>query len=121
MVGNDHYHAMDPDDIRAFRRQQTFIEALMGDGELGEVSTQEAARKFARRSLVAARDIPAGTVVTADMIAVKRPGTGIPPQDIEKLLGTAAITRIPDDTILHWDMFGRRSCRTECCGGTVGQ
>ena len=106
LIGNDHYHAMDPDDIRAFRRQQAFLEALMGDGQLGAISTQEAARKFARRSLVAACDIAAGTPITAEMLAVKRPGTGIPPQDFERVLGKAPAKPIAEDTVLQWDMFG---------------
>ena len=35
--------------------------------------------KAARRSLVAAADLPAGTVLTDELIAIRRPGTGLPP------------------------------------------
>jgi len=113
LPGNDHYHAMDPDDLRAFRQQQTYLEALLGNGRIGSTDTQEAARQFARRSLVAARKINAGERLTADMIAVKRPATGIAPQNLETILGARALVDIEEDTILQWDMFLNRHGKVE--------
>ena len=46
--------------------------------------------KLCHRSIVADRDIPAGTVITNNDIAFKRPGTGIMPYDVGKVLGMRA-------------------------------
>jgi sialic acid synthase SpsE len=103
--GNDHYHAMDPEDLRLFRQQQAYLEDLLGSGTIGNSANEEIARRFARRSLVASRRIVAGQRATREMIAVKRPGTGIPPQGMEDLMGKRASRNIEEDTILQWEMF----------------
>ncbi len=59
----------------------------------------------ARRSVVAARPIPAGTVLTRDMLTVKRPGTGIKPRYIDALAGRVARVDIDYDDILTWDLL----------------
>lgn len=103
--GNDHYHAMDPEDLERFLQQQAYLEDLLGRGEVGPSANEEMARKFARRSLVASCRIMANQSVTRNMIAVKRPGIGISPQEIENLLGRRALVDIKEDEILQWDMF----------------
>jgi len=103
--GNDHYHAMDPEDLRLFRQQQGYVEDLLRAGAIGNSANDETARAFARRSLVASRRIAAGQTITPDMIAVKRPGTGIPPREMEPLMGKRASKDIEEDTVLQWDMF----------------
>ena len=57
------------------------------------------------RSIVAAKDIPAGTVVTAEHLTVKRPGFGIAPKHLELLVGRTASVDIEFDDILLWEMF----------------
>jgi N,N'-diacetyllegionaminate synthase len=59
----------------------------------------------ARRSLVAAHRIPAGTVVTEDLIAILRPGTGLPPAMRSQLLGQTARRDIEAGALLALDMF----------------
>ena len=105
LPGNDHYHAMDPNDLREFRHQQAYLEASLGDGKLGYAAAEEAARKFARRSLIASCHISVDQPLSEDMIAVKRPGTGIPPECLEIILGARLLVDIEEDTILQWDMF----------------
>jgi sialic acid synthase SpsE len=105
LPGNDHYHAMNADDIRQFRRDCAYATSLLGEADRKVFPCEEAARLQARRSLVAACAIPAGTVVTREMLLPKRPGTGIPPGDLERLLGRRALRPIAEDQILQWDMF----------------
>ena len=49
--------------------------------------------------------IPAGTVVTEQMLCVKRPGFGIAPKHLEAVVGRVARCDIDDDEILMWEMF----------------
>lgn len=101
LPGNDHYHAMDPSDARKIINGIEFVESLLGNAELGFSETETAARLNARRSIVSAVDIPAGTAITQDMLTFKRPGTGISPQKIDEVIGKVAAVDIAEDTILQ--------------------
>lgn len=52
------------------------------------------------------RIVPVGTVITEDMLTFKRPGTGISPQDMDKVVGRVAVTDIAEDTIIKAGMIG---------------
>ncbi|MBO5424204.1 MAG: N-acetylneuraminate synthase family protein [Lachnospiraceae bacterium] len=105
LKGNDHYHAMDPNDARKILAGIEFIDSLRGDYELKCLDTESAARSNARRSLVTTCDIKAGTVLTRDMLTFKRPGTGIPPEELEKILGKTIVENLAEDTILQYSML----------------
>lgn len=101
LPGNDHYHAMDPDDARRILSGTKFVESLLGSGSLAFSDTEAAARLNARRSIVAAVDIPAGTKITREMLTFKRPGTGISPKNINLVLGKTALVDILEDSIIE--------------------
>ena len=105
LPGNDHYHAMDPEDIRAFRRQHQYVKDLLHGNGLGDFKGQENARKYARRSLVVACDIKKGEKLTSDRIIAKRPGTGISPAYFDIVVNSCTTCEIPEDTPLQWDMI----------------
>ena len=104
LKGNDHYHAMAPEDVRGIISAIGEIDLLCGDGELRCLDTEMKARENARRSLVAACDIKSGEVITKEMLTWKRPGTGIHADDIYKIIGCVAVREIHADEILKWDM-----------------
>ena len=60
--------------------------------------------RLARRSLVAATSIPAGTAITREMLTAKRPGYGIKPRDVELVVGRHARVDIPGDEVVTWEM-----------------
>lgn len=104
LPGNDHYHAMDPSDVRKILSGIDFVESLLGSGSLAFSDTEAAARLNARRSIVAAVDIPGGTTITREMLTFKRPGNGISPKDIDLVLGKKVNVDVREDTILDIDM-----------------
>lgn len=106
LKGNDHYHAMDPEDAIRILEAIDRMDMLRGNGALECLSTEGAARKNARRSIVANCDIKAGTVVTEEMLTFKRPGTGISPDRMSDVVGKTAKIDIADDTILDEGMLG---------------
>jgi N-acetylneuraminate synthase/N,N'-diacetyllegionaminate synthase len=55
---------------------------------------------WAIKSLVAQRDIKPGEVITAGDLTIKRPGTGIPPSDFEKVIGRRVKTDINKDCVI---------------------
>lgn len=105
LPGNDHYHGMDPDDVREFRRILEYAQSIVGDYGKRVFPWEESARKFARRSLVATCDIPAGATLTPEMITQKRPGTGISPKHYDRLMGRKTAVAIQEDDILQWEHF----------------
>jgi len=105
LPGNDHYHAMDPDDIVAFRRRCDQASLLLGDVEKKVYDCEAPARIHARRSLVAADRIAKGTLLTESLLIAKRPGHGISPARIDEILGRPVPVDIEADTVLTWDLL----------------
>ncbi len=105
LKGNDHYHAMDPIDAKNIINGINFISSMRGTYDLKCLDTELKARSNARRSIVSQGNIKAGSSITKEMITYKRPGTGISPTEIDKVIGKIALKDIKDDTILSYDMF----------------
>lgn len=108
LPGNDHYHAMDKEDLKVFRREIARTTALLGSQTNEALEAEAPARANARRSLVAARSIPAGKVVERADLTWKRPASGISPRNIDEVIGRKAKEAITEDTPLDWKMIGNR-------------
>lgn len=100
LPGNDHYHAMDSEDLRNFIRNVETIRKILGIDSKEPLTKEMNAIKYARRSLVAACDIKKGEIIAEKMLAIKRPGTGISPKDIDMAIGKKALRDIKEDEIL---------------------
>jgi len=105
LPGNDHYHAMDKDDLIAFRRKTAILETLLGEEEKRALESESLARHHARRSLVAAQAIPRGANISSGMLTWKRPAHGISPAEIDQVLGKTAACDIDEDDLLTWEML----------------
>ncbi len=105
LKGNDHYHAMDCEDVKNIISSINDIDLLLGNGDLICLESEIGARVNARRSLIAACDIKAGTVISEEMITMKRPGNGIPADQYYKLIGRKALKDIENDSILKYEYF----------------
>lgn len=105
LKGNDHYHAMDTNDIKEIIKNVEKVEKICGDGDLQCLDSELKARTNARRSLVAAKSIEKGDTITPDMITWKRPGTGISVADYERVIGCTAKNKIEDDMVIKEDMI----------------
>jgi sialic acid synthase SpsE len=55
--------------------------------------------------LVANCDIKVGSIISREIIGVKRPGTGIPPKEMDKVVGLKVIKKIFQDQQLAWENF----------------
>ena len=105
LPGNDHYHAMDKHDLRRFVDSMQRIRAVVGKPDIVSLPSEEPARKNARRSLVAARGIPAGKIIDKADLTWKRPAHGISPRNYDEILGMKARTDIAEDTVLRWNLL----------------
>lgn len=104
LEGNDHYHAMDPKDVRTFRENSELLSTTTGNLRKTPIDVEENSRKYARRSLVAVREIDEGKEIRHEDVLIKRPGTGIPPSMIEIVTGRTAQRQIEADEVLTWEM-----------------
>lgn len=105
LIGNDHYHAMDPKDAKVIIEGIEFLNIIKGSGEIKSLDSESTARLNARRSIVSKKKILAGEIITKEMLTHKRPGTGISPDKIDEVIGKIAINDIEEDTIINNSHF----------------
>ena len=105
LVGNDHYHAMDPNDVSKFRKNIEFLSRINGSANKQPLICESSARKEARRSIVAKIDIKKGEIISTSHITFKRPGTGISPAEMDNIVGKTAKKDICEDTLIDFEML----------------
>lgn len=107
LLGNDHYHAMDKDDLRRFYERIRKTLAAIGPLKISALPAEAPARRHARRSLVTARPIPKGQRLTGADLTWKRPAHGISPRNYEEVIGMVARHDLAEDAILQWSDLER--------------
>lgn len=103
LAGPDHAVSLEPEDLARLIAQIRIVESALGDGIKRPAPCERDTAEVARRSLVAARDLPAGQVLTAADLAMKRPGTGMPPAARERLIGRRLAKPLCRDALITWD------------------
>ena len=91
--------------FRSTLKNLDFLFRAIGDSEKRVLEVEEPARRYARRSLVAARAIIAGQPISEKDITWKRPGTGISPKDIELIINRKAKKNIEHNELIAWEML----------------
>lgn len=105
LPGPDHKASMEPSDFADFVAGIRAIEAAIGNGRKQPSAAEKRTALVARRSVVAARDLAAGTVVTALDVKIVRPGTGLLPRDLPLVIGARLARAVAADTPLTADDF----------------
>lgn len=101
--GPDHPFAVEPDELAAMVTAIRETEAALGTGVKRVTPAEAEMYRLGRRSVVAARDLPAGHVVAREDVAVKRPGYGIPVHELDALVGRTTTRAHEADEVLTWD------------------
>lgn len=105
MPGIGHKFCIDPSDLRKMVDNIRLTEKALGCSEIKVYASEGSARKNARRSLVANRKIKKGEKLSDEMIGIKRPGTGLSPSDIDKVVGKIAKCDIEHDSQITWELL----------------
>ncbi|MBT3350995.1 MAG: N-acylneuraminate-9-phosphate synthase [Nitrospinaceae bacterium] len=92
-----------PEDLPELIRGAREIEASLGSGERVPNSAELESILWARKSLVTRKAMKAGDELTLDVLAFKRPGTGIPPSDAEKVVHRRINIDLESDTVIQWE------------------
>ena len=100
LPGPDHAASLEPIGLGKLVRDIRQIELAMGSPDKRIADSEIPVRMRLAKSVVAARDIPAGAVVRSDMLTVKGPGDGIPANHLAHLVGRVAAVDVAADTLL---------------------
>lgn len=92
-----------PDTLPLMVSQIRDIEASLKDSKGMRAGKVREARQWARQSIMAARDIKEGETISRDMLALKRPGTGLGPDQISEVVGKQAKRAIGHDELISLD------------------
>ena len=105
LPGPDHAASLEPDEVKAMVRGIRIVEAALGDGNKQPTESEANTAAVARKSLAASRDLSAGTVLTSELIAIKRPGTGLRPELRSALIGRALKQDVRAGELLTLEML----------------
>jgi N,N'-diacetyllegionaminate synthase len=82
---------LDPDELKAMVRAIRNIEHALGSGHKTISESERKNIEIARKSIVAARPIKIGELLTEENLTIKRPGTGISPMRWNEVIATCAV------------------------------
>ncbi len=109
LPGNDHYHAMDVNDLKQFTSTMNLLDQLHKSDDFDNLTSQHKAILNARRSLVTTKALKAGTILNQEHLTFKRPGSEISPKDIDLVIGKKLLVDIKEDELLQWEMINAKT------------
>ena len=105
MKGTDHVFSLEPQGLRKLVRDLRRVELALGDGTKNMYpSESEPAMKMAKK-LVAATDLPAGHTLREEDVAAKSPGDGLPPYELERIVGRTLRHPVSADSTLTFELL----------------
>jgi N,N'-diacetyllegionaminate synthase len=102
LPGPDHKASLEPDQLGALVRQIRDVEAALGSDVKAPTVSELPVRELVRRSVTTVRSLAAGATVGKDDVTLMRPGTGIPPIDLDKVIGRKSARNISAGETLTW-------------------
>lgn len=108
LSGPDYHVSLEPQEFRTMVEAIRKLEAALGSEKMVHPE-EEPVRKWAHHSVVSLCDIPAGSIITAEIVGVKRPGWGVPAKHLEEFYGRVAKRDIPVNSLLRWEDVEERT------------
>jgi len=100
MVGPDHHFSADPTELRNMVSGIRRLEEAFGDPTIVPTEDELQMRRVARRSIVAARDLSAGQMISESDLSFQRPGIGLMPYEKDQVIGRKPREDIPENSII---------------------
>jgi N,N'-diacetyllegionaminate synthase len=101
MEGPDHKASLNPTELAAMIKAIRETEVMLGSPEKKCTPEEVAIKAIARKSVISKNAIAAGSEISLNDIIMKRPGNGIPPTEIDRVVGKKAARNIPADTLIE--------------------
>lgn len=103
LPGPDHRASLEPEEFADLVAKVRDVESAMGDGRKRPMPSEEDVRRVARRSLVLTRDVREGERIGEEAIQVLRPGDGIEPRHLSRVVGRRVARDLERGTVLRWE------------------
>jgi sialic acid synthase SpsE len=103
LPGPDHKASLEPEELKQLVSQIRETEAALGSGIKTLMANEAEIKRIARRSIVAARDLNVGEVLSEENLSLKRPEDGLPPQYLDLVIGKRLKSDIKMDQRLSFN------------------
>ncbi len=107
MKGTDHAFSLEPVGLRKMVRDLERTHVALGDGAKKVYDSERAPILKMGKSLVVARDLPVGHVLTREDIAMKSPAGGVPPSELDTIVGMVTLKPLVEDDFFSMDVLAR--------------
>jgi sialic acid synthase len=105
--GTDHAFSLEPLGLRKMCRDLERTHKALGNGVKKIYESEKAPIIKMGKSLVVARDLPSGHILGPNDIVMKSPGGGIPPYDLNKVLGRVTLRPLMEDDFLTFEVLSK--------------
>jgi N-acetylneuraminate synthase/sialic acid synthase len=105
MKGTDHAFSLEPQGLRKMVRDLQRARVALGDGTKTMYQSEAAPILKMGKKIVAARDLPAGHVLSVDDLAFKSPGDGLPPYEVDRVIGRTLRHPVAEETALTFELL----------------
>lgn len=103
--GPDHAASLGPRAFAAYVRHVREAEQMLGPTAKRVDPAEHDVRRVSRQSVCVVRDLPAGHVLTAEDLTVKRPGTGVPAAELSSVVGRTLAKAVSGNDLLDAEML----------------
>ena len=107
MKGTDHAFSLEPIGMRKLVRDLDRVRVAIGDGIKKPYASEAPAILKMGKKLVAARDLPVDHVLGPDDVAIKSPGDGLPPSELDRVLGCATVRPVAEDESFTFNILSQ--------------
>ena len=105
LPGPDQKASLEPDEFKLMTEKIRQIPVILGSALKKPMPSELAYRPLVRKSIVAFRNIRKGEKLSLKNLAIKRPGTGLQPKFLSKVLGKTAKKNIAKDNFIRWGVI----------------
>lgn len=105
LPGPDHRSSLEPEELRSMITGIRKVEIALGNGIKRPSNNELEIAKVARKSLIIAKDLKQGTILTKNMIVIQRPGTGLSPSMLDFVVGRRLIKDVKMGSLLLMDLI----------------
>jgi N,N'-diacetyllegionaminate synthase len=103
LPGPDHAASLEPEELKEMVRAIRNVEAALGSGVKSPAPCELPNISVARKSIVAAKPLPAGHNLREEDLEIKRPGNGLASKFIPALVGRTLRVSVDEDAVIRWD------------------
>lgn len=101
MYGSDASHSAEPYQFAELVSQVREIESIMSHPvDKSDDSQFSEFKEIFQKSVVSTLDIPEGAIITEEMVAIRKPGTGLAPKRIREVIGGRALHFLSANTVI---------------------